>query len=146
MSSEPRHEQPSTPWWRLVVLGIGRGFDGLVIHPLRRLYDSSDPIDAYALNHLTSVAGDALLALSLADSVFFSVPVGEARLHVAGYLALTMLPLALAGPLLVPILDRAGPRRSVTFATRPAPGRVETTGASSRLGRARGSERSTRSG
>jgi hypothetical protein len=115
VSSEPRHEQPSTPWWRLVVLGIARGFDGLVIHPLRRLYDSSDPIDAYALNHLTSVAGDALLALSLADSVFFSVPVGEARLHVAGYLALTMLPLALAGPLLVPILDRAGPRRSVTF-------------------------------
>jgi hypothetical protein len=116
VSSEPRREQPPRPWWRLGALGLARAFDGLVIRPLRRLYDSADPIDAYALNHLTSVAGDALLALSLADSVFFSVPVGQARLHVAGYLALTMLPLALAGPLLVPILDRAGPRRSVTFA------------------------------
>ena len=87
-----------------------------MIFPLGRMWRSPDPIDAYGLNHLTSVAGDALLAISLSDSVFFSVPVGEARLKVAAYLALTMLPLALAGPLIVPILDRAGPRRSVTFA------------------------------
>src|SRR4029077_11370231 len=70
----------------------------------------------YGLNHLTSVAGDALLAISLADSIFFHVPVAESRLHVALFLGLTVLPLALAGPLIVPILDRAGPRRSVTFA------------------------------
>jgi hypothetical protein len=80
------------------------------------MWSSEDPIDAYALNHLTSVAGDAFLAISLSSSVFFSLPVGEARFKVAEYLALTMLPLALAGPILVPILDRAGPRRSVTFA------------------------------
>ena len=78
--------------------------------------DLADPIDAYGLNHLTSVAGDALLAISLADSVFFHVPVSESRVRVALFLGLTMLPLALAGPLIVPILDRAGPRRSVTFA------------------------------
>jgi hypothetical protein len=35
---------------------------------------------------------------------------------VALYLALTMVPLALAGPLLVPLLDRAGPRRAISFA------------------------------
>jgi hypothetical protein len=103
------------PLWRLAVLGVIRAFEGAVVFPLRRMWRSNDPIDAYGLNHLTSVAGDALLAISLSDSVFFSVPVGEARLRVAAYLALTMLPLALAGPLIVPILDRAGPRRSVTF-------------------------------
>src|SRR5262245_14167393 len=79
------------------------------------MWRSADPIDAYGLNHLTSVAGDALLAISLSDSVFFSVPVGQARLRVTAYLLLTMLPLALAGPLMAPLLDRAGPRRSITF-------------------------------
>jgi hypothetical protein len=101
--------------WRLAVLGVVRAFQGAIVFPLQRMWRSPDPIDAYGFNHLTSVAGDALLAISLSDSVFFSVPVGEARLRVAAYLALTMLPLALAGPLIVPILDRAGPRRSVTF-------------------------------
>src|SRR4026209_2673171 len=90
------------------------------------MWRSPDPIDAYGLNHLTSVAGDALLAISLADSIFFHVPAAaaplaraplpESRLRVALSLVLTVLPLALAGPLIVPILDRAGPRRSVTFA------------------------------
>jgi hypothetical protein len=103
------------PVWRLALVGLIRAFQGAIVFPLQRMWRSPDPIDAYGLNHLTSIAGDALLAISLSDSVFFSVPVGEARLRVAAYLALTMLPLALAGPLIVPILDRAGPRRSVTF-------------------------------
>ena len=81
------------------------------------MWRSGDPIDSYALNHLTSVAGDAMLAIALADSVFFSLPVGEAKLKVAAYLGLTMLPLALAGPSLVPVLDRAGPRRLIAFAS-----------------------------
>ncbi|HYJ60396.1 MAG TPA: MFS transporter [Actinomycetota bacterium] len=101
--------------WQLVLLGAVRAAQGLVTHPLRRMWRSADPIDAYALNHMTSVAGDALLAVALADSVFFSLPVGESRVRAALFLALTMLPLALAGPVLVPILDRAGPRRWVTI-------------------------------
>ena len=108
------------PLWRLAVLGAVRGFQGLVTHPLQRMWHSADPIDAYGLNHLTSVAGDAFLAISLSDSIFFSVPVGQARLRVTAYLLLTMLPLALAGPLMAPILDRAGPRRSITFAAAAA--------------------------
>ncbi len=80
------------------------------------MWRSNDPLDAYGLSHFTSVAGDALLAISLADSVFFSLPVGQARMRVAAYLLLTMVPLALAGPLLAPLLDRAGPRRSISFA------------------------------
>jgi hypothetical protein len=75
---------------------------------------SERPMDAFALVHMASAAGDALLAVALADSVFFSLPVGEARPKVALYLALTMAPLAVAAPLLVPLLDRAGPRRVVS--------------------------------
>jgi hypothetical protein len=121
VSSRPQPPRPSPkprriPLWQLALLGVVRAFQGLVTHPLKRMWTSADPIDAYGLNHMTSVAGDTLLTISLADSVFFSLPVEESRLSVAAYLALTMLPLALAGPLIVPILDRAGPRRSVTFA------------------------------
>jgi hypothetical protein len=98
----------------LLKVNAGRAAHGAV-RPLRRMWRSPDAIDGFGLVHFTSVAGDTLLAISLADSVFFSLPVGQARGHVAAYLFLTMLPLALAGPLLVPILDRAGPRRIVTF-------------------------------
>ncbi len=117
MSGDPgasKNAGPIPPW-RLVALAVVRAFQGLVTHPLQRMWRSTDPIDAYGLNHLTSVAGDAFLAISLSDSIFFSVPTGQARVRVTAYLLLTMLPLALAGPLMAPILDRAGPRRSITF-------------------------------
>ncbi|MGZ8631787.1 MAG: MFS transporter [Actinomycetota bacterium] len=104
------------PLWQLALYGVSSLARGTV-HPFARMWRSSDPIDSYALNHLTSVAGDAMLAIALADSVFFSLPVGEAKLRVAAYLGITMLPLALAGPLLVPLLDRAGPRRLIAFAS-----------------------------
>jgi hypothetical protein len=77
------------------------------------MWRSAEPLDAYGLVHLASAGGDALLALALADSVFFDLPVDEAKVRVALYLALTMAPLAAAGPLLVPLLDRAGPRRAI---------------------------------
>ena len=101
------------PVWQLVLLGLWRAAQGAV-HPLQRMWRSRDAIDGYALVHFASVGGDALLAIARADSLFFSLPVDESRLEVAAYLAFTMLPLALAGPLLVPILDRTGPRRAVT--------------------------------
>jgi hypothetical protein len=103
------------PWWQLVLLGIAGAAESLV-WPLRRMWRSEQPLDRYGLCHFTSVGGDALLAISLADSVFFSLPVGQAKVKVALYLGLTMLPLALAGPLLIPLLDRAGPRRAISFA------------------------------
>src|SRR5437764_14923553 len=64
---------------------------------------------------MASAAGDALVALALADSVFFRLAPGAARTHVALYLGLTMAPLAVAGPLLVPLLDRGGFRRAISF-------------------------------
>jgi hypothetical protein len=79
------------------------------------MWGSDDPMDAYALVHMASAGGDALVAIALADSVFFSVPVTEAKLKVALYLGLTMAPLAVAAPLLVPVLDRTGFRRAISF-------------------------------
>ncbi len=56
--------------------------------------------------HTVSAAGDALVLLSLADTVFFSVPVGEARGRVALYLLVTVLPFSVMAPLIGPLLDR----------------------------------------
>jgi hypothetical protein len=79
------------------------------------MWESHDPLDAYSLVHMASAAGDVCVALALADSVFFSLPVGQAKVKVALYLGLTMAPLAVAGPLLVPLLDRGGFRRVISF-------------------------------
>ena len=114
MRAQPRKPE-HVPFWQLVLLGVVRAIQGLVF-PLKRMWRSQEPLDTYGLCHFTSVAGDALLAVALADSVFFHIPVGEAKLKVGEFLLLTMLPLALAGPLLVPLLDRAGPRRAISFA------------------------------
>ncbi|MEA2447969.1 MAG: hypothetical protein QOK47_1606 [Actinomycetota bacterium] len=51
-------------------------------------------------------AGDALIALALAGSLFFSVPEATARGKVALYLALTVAPFAVVSPLLAKMLDR----------------------------------------
>jgi hypothetical protein len=56
--------------------------------------------------HAVSAAGDALVLLSLATTVFFSVPVGEARSRVALYLLVTMLPFSVMAPIIGPLLDR----------------------------------------
>ena len=88
---------------------------GRTVAPLKRMWGSNAPLDAYALVHMASAGGDALVAIALADSVFFSLPVGQARIKVALYLALTMAPLAVAGPLLAPLLDRGGFRRAISF-------------------------------
>jgi len=84
--------------------------------PLRKRWNSTEPLDAYSLVHMASAAGDTLVAIALADSVFFALKPDEARVHVALYLGLTMAPLAVAAPLLVPLLDRGGFRRAISFA------------------------------
>ena len=103
------------PWWQLILLGIV-GMVEALFRPLGRMWRSDAPLDTYGLAHFGSVAGDALVAIALAGLLFFDIPVGESKPKVAAYLALTMAPLAVAGPLLVPLLDRAGPRRVISFA------------------------------
>ena len=67
------------PFWQLALLGLARAVQGLAF-PLGRMWRSNAPLDTFGLVHMTSVAGDALLAIALADSVFFSLPVGQAKL------------------------------------------------------------------
>ena len=59
-----------------------------------------------AISHSANVAGDTLVALSLADTLFFSVPTVEARGNVVAFLLLTLAPFAVIGPLLGSIFHR----------------------------------------
>jgi MFS family permease len=56
--------------------------------------------------HAFNAAGDAAVAISLAGTLFFQVPTGEARGQVALFLTLTLLPFAVVAPLIGPFLDR----------------------------------------
>ncbi|MER6009934.1 MFS transporter [Streptomyces bluensis] len=56
--------------------------------------------------HAVNGAGDVMITVALASTVFFSVPTDEARGRVALYLAITMAPFALLAPVIGPLLDR----------------------------------------
>ncbi|MET7639778.1 MFS transporter [Streptomyces sp. NPDC005438] len=56
--------------------------------------------------HAVNSAGDMLVTVALASTIFFSVPTGEARGRVALYLAVTMAPFVLLAPVIGPLLDR----------------------------------------
>ena len=56
--------------------------------------------------HAISCAGDTLITIGLAGTIFFNVPAGEARGRVGLYLLVTMVPFALLAPVVGPVLDR----------------------------------------
>ncbi len=56
--------------------------------------------------HAVHSAGDMLITMALASTIFFSVPTDEARGRVALYLAVTMAPFVLLAPVIGPLLDR----------------------------------------
>ncbi|MCA1691131.1 MAG: MFS transporter [Actinobacteria bacterium] len=69
-----------------------------------------------ATAHCLSVAGDTLVTMALAGSLFFSISPQAARGRVAAYLLLTMAPFAVVAPVLGPALDRSrGGRRSMVI-------------------------------
>ncbi|WP_131741338.1 MFS transporter [Actinomadura roseirufa] len=75
-------------------------------------------IEASAINS----AGDALVTVALAGTLFFGLDVHQARGQVALYLLVTMAPFALVAPLIGPVLDRTRHARryaiAATFVTR----------------------------
>ena len=73
---------------RLMFQGRGVGF--------RRLAES----------HAGSVAGDTVVAIALAGTLFFSVPSADARSNVALYLIITLAPFAVIGPFLGRFFER----------------------------------------
>ncbi|MBX9394908.1 MFS transporter [Streptomyces sp. TRM72054] len=56
--------------------------------------------------HGVNGAGDVMITIALASTVFFAVPTDEARGRVALYLAITMAPFTLLAPVIGPLLDR----------------------------------------
>ncbi|MBB4958435.1 MFS transporter [Micromonospora polyrhachis] len=67
--------------------------------------------------HAISCAGDALVAIGLAGTIFFNAPLGEARSKVALYLLVTMVPFALLAPVVGPLLDHFRHGRRWALAT-----------------------------
>ncbi|MEU7223344.1 MFS transporter [Streptomyces chrestomyceticus] len=66
--------------------------------------------------HAVNSAGDMLITVALASTVFFSVPTDQARGRVALYLAVTMAPFALLAPVIGPLLDRVPHGRRAAMA------------------------------
>ena len=59
-----------------------------------------------AISYSANVAGDTLIALALADTLFFSVPSVQARSNVIAYLLITVAPFAIIAPVLGSIFAR----------------------------------------
>src|SRR3954465_13788328 len=72
---------------------------------------ATTPFTRLARVHACRVATDTLVTISLAGTLFFSIPSGTARDKVALYLLLTMAPFAVVAPLVGPAIDppHAGP-------------------------------------
>lgn len=76
--------------------GTAAGAKAFVITPFARV----------ARTHAAAAMGDAMVAASLAGSLFFTLPAGDARGPVLRYLVITMLPFAVMSPLIGPLIDR----------------------------------------
>src|SRR5918999_284337 len=102
MASDPPYEEVDSP---------GEGDEPLARIAARRVVrrarlEAATPgFGRLLLFQASGAAGDALLALALAGSLFFSVPETTARGRVALYLALTVAPFAIVSPLLSRVLD-----------------------------------------
>jgi MFS family permease len=87
-----------------------RGAAGFTFHQARRASHAQGAGDSGLFRlielHAFNAAGDAAVAISLAGTLFFQAPTGEARGQVALFLGLTMLPFAVVAPLIGPFLDR----------------------------------------
>lgn len=99
--------EPAGGWQRLRTPTGSRGAQAFAATPFARL----------ARTHALSVAGDAMVTVALAGSLFFSIDPTDARWRVLLYLALTMAPFAVVAPFIGPLLDKGrGGRRWVVVA------------------------------
>ena len=94
-----------------------RGLASLAWGSLQDLFDQSTAFGRLALVHVIMMAGDTLVTISLAGSLFFSVSPTEAKSKVLLYLLLTIAPFAVVSPVLGPFIDRStnGRRLLVAF-------------------------------
>ncbi|HET7311776.1 MAG TPA: MFS transporter [Mycobacteriales bacterium] len=85
--------------------GIGRGWRRVLVWN-RSAGAAESGLARLVEAHALQSAGDAVITVALAGSLFFSVPTGQARTRVALYLLVTMAPFAVLAPVLGPLLDR----------------------------------------
>lgn len=117
-ASQPRPEPPAAPGAPPPAAaptgGPARRAGKAVVRRLDTLFSEGGPgFRLLALSHACSTAGDTVVAIALAQTLFFAVPSSEARSNVVGYLLLTVAPFAVIGPLLGLVFDRRGAGRSV---------------------------------
>ena len=98
-------------------------FRALARQALADLFDQRDPFGRLALVQVLMLAGDTLVTISLAGTLFFSISAHEAKSKVLLYLLLTLAPFAVVSPLLGPLIDRSKGARRAT-ATCAAVGRA----------------------
>jgi len=79
----------------------------LAAEALKDLFDQSTPFGRLALVQVLMIAGDTLVTISLAGSLFFSISPTAAKSKVLLYLLLTIAPFAIVSPLLGPAIDRS---------------------------------------
>ena len=106
MAGPPPPPEPPPP-----ASGAGSRITRATLAAARKI-DESFSVHGWAfrrlsISHAAAVAGDTLVALALADTLFFSAPTVEARGNVLMFLLLTLAPFALIGPLLGSIFHRA---------------------------------------
>jgi len=79
----------------------------LAAEALADLFDQDTPFGRLALVQVLMIAGDTLVTISLAGSLFFSISPSEAKSKVLLYLLLTIAPFAIVSPFLGPLIDRS---------------------------------------
>jgi MFS family permease len=93
-----------------------RGIVSLARASAQDLFDQRTAFGRLALVHVIMMAGDTLVTVSLAGSLFFSVSPTEAKGKVLLYLLLTIAPFAVVSPLLGPLIDRSANGRRILVA------------------------------
>jgi hypothetical protein len=93
-----------------------RGFGTLAWASAQELFDQTTAFGRLALVHVIMMAGDTLVTVSLAGSLFFSVSPTEAKGRVLLYLLLTIAPFAVVSPVLGPLIDRSANGRRILVA------------------------------
>jgi hypothetical protein len=108
----PEPEDPVQRGLRVFRRSAGRGIDAAdaVYGRIQRVTQAGGAGESGLANVLEMGAvigaGDLLVTLALANSLFFSVQPNEARSKVALYLLITMVPFTVLAPLIGPLLDR----------------------------------------
>jgi len=82
-------------------------FRALARQALRDLFDQRQPFGRLALVQVLMLAGDTLVTISLAGTLFLFIPTEQAKGKVLLYLLLTLAPLAVVSPLLGRVIDRS---------------------------------------